>query len=133
MFGYKIKNGEIRPQLIGLQNTPYTNAEVKMYATDEDISLVDLGSVYSFKKEELKSIICVNKRIGVPEWNKEEDPRKGNFKPYKMTVNQGTVFFKPYYILHIEREGEHFGLYFPCYELEAFERLTGLTVEIEEA
>jgi len=79
---------------------------------------------------ELKGIKTVNKRIGIISWNKEEDPRKGEYKKYKMTVNDmGNVFFKPYHILEIERDGQSFGLYFPCYELEVLEELTGLRAE----
>ena len=47
-----------------------------------------------------------------------------------MTVNNmGNVFFKPYYILEIEHNDEIFGIYFPCYELPIFEKLTGLTAQ----
>jgi hypothetical protein len=70
----------------------------------------------------------VNKRTSVPTWNKDEEPRKGKYKQYKMTVNSyGNVFFKPYYILEIEKDNQTFGIYFPCYELSTIENLTGLT------
>ncbi len=129
-FRYKIKNGKIIPQWVGLQPTPYFNVELKMYATEEEIRFADVENVYSFAKSDIKAITTVNKRISVPSWNKEEDPRKGSFKPYKMTVNNaGCVFFKPYYILEIEREGQRYGIYFPCYELATVERLTGLVAE----
>lgn len=127
-FKYKVKNGEIRPYASGLQTTPYLNASVKMYATPEELYVADIENVYSFKKTEIKSIITVNKRIAVSRWNKEEDPRKGKFKPYKMSINNfGNVFFKPYYILEIERDNQTFGIYFPCYELGIMESLTGIT------
>lgn len=127
-FKYKLKNGEIRPCAIGMQMTEYFNPIVKIYATPDKLHIVDLENVYSFKKSEIKSIITVNKRISVPTWNKEENPTKGKFKSYKMTVNNfGHVFFKPYYILEIEKDNQTFGIYFPCYELDTIEKLTGLT------
>ncbi len=127
MFKYKTKNDEIVPRAIGLQPTPYINLDLKIYATDRDLCLSDLENTYSFSLSELKDIKTVHKRISVFSWNKEEDPRKGKFKPYKMTINNlGNVFFKPYHILEIEHDGQIFGIYFPCYELETFERLTGL-------
>lgn len=130
-FKYKLKNGEIRPRTHGLQTTPYLNAIVKIYATSEELHVADVEKVYSFKKTEIKSIIRVNKRISVSVWNKEEDPRKGKFKQYKMTFNNfGDIFFKPYYILEIEKDNQTFGIYFPCYELGTIEKLTGLTASL---
>ena len=127
-FKYKLKDGEIRPYTHALQTTPYFNVGVKIYADDEQLHIVDIESVYSIKKTEIKSIITVNKRISVPTWNKDEEPRKGKYKQYKMTVNSfGNVFFKPYYILEIEKDNQTFGIYFPCYELSTIENLTGLT------
>lgn len=130
MFSYKIKNGEVVAKASGISTTPYINIDVKAYATAQELCLADLESVYSFKLEELKGIKTVNKRIAIPLWNKEEEPTKGEFKQYKMAVNNlGDVFFKPYYILEGERNGEVFGIYFPCYELATFEKLTGLKAE----
>ena len=127
-FKYKLKNGEIRPYTHALQTTPYFNVVVKIYADDEQLHIVDIESVYSIKKTEIKSIITVNKRISVPTWNKDEEPRKRKYKQYKMTVDSyGNVFFKPYYILEIEKDNQTFGIYFPCYELSTIENLTGLT------
>ena len=83
-----------------------------------------------WQRAELKSIQTVKKRIAIPSWNKEEGPTEGEFKPYKMTVNDmDMVFFKPYYILVGERNGEEYGIYFPCYELAVFENLTGLKAD----
>lgn len=131
LFKYKMKNGKINPYLSGLQTTAYMNMSVKLYETNDELHIADLKSVYSFAKSELKVITTVNKRISVPTWNKDEDPRRGSFKRYKMTVNNiGNVFFKPYYILEIEHGSQIFGIYFPCYELEIFEHLTGLKAEI---
>lgn len=131
LFKYKMKNGKINPYLSGLQTTAYINMSVKLYETKDELHIADLGNVYSFAKSELKVITTVNKRISVPTWNKDEDPRKGSFKRYKMTVNDiGNVFFKPYYILEIEHGSQIFGIYFPCYELEIVEHLTGLKAEI---
>lgn len=130
-FKYKMKNGKINPYLSGLQTTAYMNMSVKLYETKDELHIADLKSVYSFAKSELKVITTINKRISVPTWNKDEDPRRGSFKRYKMTVNNiGNVFFKPYYILEIEHGSQIFGIYFPCYELEIFEHLTGLKAEI---
>ena len=36
---------------------------------------------------------------------------------------------KAYHILELEHGGENYGIYFPCWELPVFERLTGLNAE----
>lgn len=130
VFRYKMKDGMPSAQTVGFQLTPYLNLDLKIYENNDELCLADLDNVYSFKKSEFKSIKTVDKRISVPSWNKGEQPTKGIFKQYKMTVNNmGCVFFKPYYILELEHDGELCGIYFPCYELETFEKLTGLHAE----
>ena len=47
-----------------------------------------------------------------------------------MTANQfGQVFSKPYHVLEFEAGEEEWGIYFPCYELPTFKKLTGLDAE----
>ena len=133
IFRYRIKDGAICPKELPLQSTPYNNLEVRLYVKGDCLCMADLENVYSFPLSSLRSIKTVNKRISVPVWNKEEEPTEGRFKPYKMTVNNmEDVFFKPYHILEIAHEGESYGLYFPCYELDVFEKVTGLRAEREE-
>ena len=130
MFRYKVKDGEICPKTVGFQSTPYMNLDARAYVQEDCLCIADLEKVYSFNLSEIKAIKTVNKRISIPTWNKEEHPTKGEFKQYRMTVNNvGEIFFKPYHILEIEHGGELYGLYFPCYELNTFEFLTGLTAE----
>lgn len=130
MFKYKVKDGEIVVKTTGLESVAYFNLETKAFVKEGMLHIADVESLYSFALTELKGIKTVNKRIGIISWNKKEDPRKGEYKKYKMTVNDmGNVFFKPYHILEIERDGQSFGLYFPCYELEVLEELTGLRAE----
>ena len=132
MFKYKEKNGEIIPGGSSvLASSPYHNLEVKMYVADGALCLADIETVYSFDLSELRSIKTVNKRISVPIWNKDEEPSEGRFKKYKLKVDEAEdVYFKPFHILEIDHYGSIFGIYFPCYELEIFERLTGLKADV---
>lgn len=136
MFRYKIKDGEIKPYG-GMQNVPYLNFEIKAYTDGKCLHFADTENIYSFDLSELRGISTVNKRISTMNWNKDEHPRKGEFKQYKITVSDESVpyiLYKPFHILEGEHNGEKYGIYFPCYELPAFERLTGLRAkaEIEE-
>ena len=121
-FRYKTKNGKVTPKTIGMQITPYMNLNVKIFKTEDNLCLADLESLFAFPLSSLQTIKTVKKRISVSAWNKEEEPTKGAFKPYKMTVDQfGRIFFKPYHILELMHNGRIYGIYFPCYELSTFE------------
>ena len=129
-FRYADKNGDIKVKTAGLQLAEYFNMDRKIYVEDEYLHITDIENVYSFKLTELKSIKTVNKRISMTSWNKEIGPNEERYKPFKLTVNQyGIVYAKPYHILTLEHEGETMGIYFPCYELDTFEILTGLKAE----
>ena len=62
--------------------------------------------------------------------NKDVAFNDGEYKQYNMTANQfGQVFSKPYHVLEFEAGEEEWGIYFPCYELPTFKKLTGLDAE----
>lgn len=127
-FTYKMKDGEPKAKEAGFNPTPYLNIEVKAFIENDNLILADLENKYAFPLSSLKAIHKVNKNISVPGWNKEENPKKGKYKEYKLGVDDyGCVHFKPYYILEVLHNGESWGIYFPSYELPAFTKLTGLT------
>ena len=128
-FFYVMKNGAPVPKTKGLQMGTFINLDVRMFKTENELCICDIENRYSFGLSELREIKKVNKRFDMMNWDKEDPPRDKKFKPYKPSVNQfGTVYMKPYYILELERDGERFGIYFPPYELETFEKLSGLRV-----
>ena len=132
VFRFKNKNGEIKPYE-GFSPSAYTALEMRMFKENGCLCLADLENVYAFPISELRGIREVGKRISVMGWNKPEDPRSSQYKKYKLTVNNvGCVFSKPYYILELERDGELYGIYFPCYELGMFEKATGLSAEAKK-
>ena len=105
-----------------------TSQQIASYIGDCNIE-----TVYSFDLSELRSIKTVNKRISVPIWNKDEEPTEGRFKKYKLKVDEAEdVYFKPFHILEIDHYGSIFGIYFPCYELSLFEKLTGLAAQDQQ-
>lgn len=129
-FTYKIKKGEAVPCERALDTTPFTAFTYKAFRDGENLHLADADGKYSFPLSSIRTIRKINKRISMLGWCKDEDPDKGEYKKYKMTVDQyGNVWFKPYYVLELERAGEIWGIYFPCYELDVFEKLTGIGVE----
>lgn len=129
MIRYKLKNGEIKPTTGGTFSMfESMTLSSKLFADEDNLYIADAATKYAFPFAEMRSIRRINKQITFPEWNKETEYNKGEYKQYKIKTNQyGMYFVKPYYALQISRGGEDYELYFPSYELNAFERLTGLT------
>ena len=134
MFSYKVKDGEIHPVSGVIDTTPYFNADMRTYVENGSLCLADLEEVHAFPLDQFTAMHTMSKRISVDSWNKDESITSEAYKPYKLSEDKyGTVHFKTYHILEMVHEGETFGIYFPCYELPVFERLTGLKAETEEA
>ena len=130
MFYYKVKDGEIKVKEKGLQMAAYMNPAFKVFVDAERLYLVDLEKKFAIPRANLRAIRTVKKHIIMAQWNKEESPTKGKYKPYKLTVDKyDRIHVKPYHILEFTHEGEPWGLYFPSYELPTFEKLTGLKAE----
>lgn len=130
-FKYKDKDGEIVPTGGAMDFTVYSAEPFMAYVEDGQIHFVNFENNYAFPFDEIATIHTVKKRIAIPEWGKDEGPKEGIYKQYKMTVDtHGCIWFKTYHILEINHLGESIGIYFPCYELPAFEKLTGLRKEL---
>lgn len=129
VFRYTVKDGSPKPKTGAFDSTPYLNFEMQAYLSNYNLCLADVENVYSFPLESLRRITTVKKRYIVPSWNKEEKYNKGIYKQYKIGLNQYGYSCKPYYILELEKDGETYGIYFPCYELPTFEALTLLHAE----
>ncbi|MBQ9703028.1 MAG: hypothetical protein IJV68_00615 [Clostridia bacterium] len=130
LFKYKEKDGKIIPKTVGMQTCEFFNMEVKIFVRDGKLHLADVENLYSFDMSKLKSIETINKSTSLLSWNKEIGYDEERYKKHKISVNNlGNIIIKPYHILALEHNGEEWGLYFPCYELEIFEILTGLKAE----
>ena len=126
-FKYKEKDGKIKLCESGFQTAEYYNPIFKAYTDSENLYFADLDGKYAFPLSSLKSIETVKKRITVLEWNKDEPFNKGEYKQYKLAeTNMNSIICKEYHILTVEAKGMTWGIYFPNYELPAFEKLTGI-------
>ena len=129
-FFYKEKGGECKVCEKTMQMNTHFNPIFRLFFDDENLYLANLDGKYTFPRVSLRGIRRVNKRIRLESWNKEEPCNQGRYKAYKLSEgDNGLIYCKPYYILELDRAGERWGIYFPCYELPAFERATGLTAE----
>ena len=122
---YKVKNGKYVNS-----NPPFfMNIEVHAYRQNDALMLWGTNEVWAFPLCEMKRIRTVKKSNTAMLWNKDEKPREGRFSQYKLAANNYGVSAKTYHILELEHGGENYGIYFPCWELPVFEKLTGLNAE----
>ncbi len=129
-FKYTEKDGKIVPKADMSDFSEYYNQERLVFSDGENLCFAETDGKYAVPLSSLKCIKTVKKRIAVPMWNKDESFKKGIYKQYKLTTNNiGMIFMKYYHILEFVYEGETWGIYFPCYELPEYEKLTGLKAE----
>lgn len=131
-FFYRVKkDGEVRPcKGFAMQLALYFNYTFRAYVDGERFCLANLEGVYAVPLAELKAIRTVRKRIALSQWVKDDPITDEKYKPYKLGMDRyGTVYAKEYHVLEFEHEGEAWGIWFPNYDLPAYEKLTGLKAE----
>lgn len=126
LFSFKCKDGNVK-----ITSPTFINHVYRVYRDGYALCIADVGSLYTFPYETFKAIRKVKKAAILSTWNKDEPFNKGEYKKYKIEQTNIGIRSKPYYILEIEKDGETYGIYFPCYELPTFEALTGLTATEE--
>ena len=125
LLAYKLKNGKLR-----IDGDPFwLNGEVYAYRKDDALMLWGGEKVWAFPIENMKGIKTVRASITALCWNKKEKHKEGRFAQYKLVPNNYGLRMRFYHILELEHGGENYGIYFPCWELPVFEKLTGLNAE----
>lgn len=129
-FLYKEKGGKIKLVQKGMQLAPYFNPIFKIFADSENLYLADLEGKYAFPLSSITAIHTVKKHIRMGGWNKATSFDNGRYKQYKLTRDQyGCIHSKRYHIVEVNRNGQAYGIYIPCYELPVFEKLTKLKAQ----
>ena len=132
LFRFRIKDGKVKMHTPTMASTPFYNHVFRVWRDGFTLYIADVASLYTFHPETFKTIRKIKKCAILPTWNKKEKYNKGEYKQYKLGSSNAGILAKPYYILVVEKDGEEYGIYFPCYELPTFEALTGLTATEEE-
>lgn len=108
----------------------YDNFVFDAFVRDGALYLADTEDCYCLPLSAFRAIRRVDKPILVSDWFKDGDHNKGEYKPYGLTMDEEFRVTVPfYYILEMEYENETWGIWIPCYELTAFETLTGIKGE----
>ena len=125
LFYYKVKDGNIKVCEKGMQVAHYFNPVFRVFSDAEYLYLANLEGKYAFPLSSITGIRTVKKRVIIARWNKEERYNKSIYKQYKLTTdNYGGIHCKSYHILELNLNGETWGIFFPSYELPAFEEIT---------
>ena len=128
-FEYKEKNGKdkIKERFGGM----YSNHEMRLFKEDDNLCLADFTDVYAFSLDGFKKLVHKKKRASFDDWNKEEEYNKGEYKQYKIRINDYGTYFCKYYALQYADVFGEYEIFFPEYELKHFEQILNLPIEEE--
>jgi len=127
---YKNKGDKISLKAWGAAQ--FGNAQLFAYTENGILYLADVVQNFAVPIAAMKSIRKIKKRVAMDSWNKDTPHNKGEYKQYKISLGQsGEYLLRYYYALSIMHNGEVYELYFPPYELETMQKLTGLQAENE--
>ena len=126
VFNYKTKDGKVEPVSPAMLPQIYMNFECKAFDGGDSVSIADSENVYTFKKSDIKMLRVVDAKSTVYSWNKQEEPTSSKYAMYGVSLNKmGMATTSSYYVVEIEKDGETFGLYVPCYEAEILREVFG--------
>ena len=126
---YQYQNGEL--VIVETMGCKFINIEYKTYAEEGVLCIADVEQKHTISLSEIVSIKRIDEKISFSFWNKETLHNQGEFEQYKIKYNKKQYYYtvKWYYSLVINHSGEEYELYFPPYELDTIEKLTGLKAE----
>lgn len=129
---YQQRGKEIKICKKWLQSVEFITTCQKLYKDETNLYLADMEGKRSIPLASLRAIRTVKKRVGMDEWNKEEELTSERYKPYRLHEDDNGIYMKQYHVLEFFLRGSEWLLYFPCYELPIVEELTGLVAEPEK-
>ena len=125
---YVIRKGE--PELKPIKMFGFANADLKVFADRNELFIADTENLYAIALDSIEKISRYNGKLTMMFWNKETAYNKGKYQPYHIRKRGEFKYtVKTYYSLDINRDGETYKMYFPPYELDVIERLTGMKYE----
>ena len=125
---YVIRKGE--PELKPIKMFGFANADLKVFADHNALFIADTENLYEIALDSIEKISRYNGKLTMMFWNKETAHNKGKYQPYHIRKRGEFKYtVKTYYSLDINRDGETYKMYFPPYELDVIERLTGMKYE----
>ena len=127
VFNYKVKeDGSIKP--VPMKLLPYLIFEGRLFRHGDSLAIADWDARYDIPLDGLGAIEKIEKPVTVPAmlWSKPVSWEDEPYKAFKIKNADGNLLMKHHYVLSFTAEGESWGIYFPPYELPAFEAVSGL-------
>lgn len=125
---YVIRNGE--PVLKPLKVFGFLNAELKLFSDESAVYIANAENLYFIGFTDIERISKHNGKLNLMFWNKNIGYNEEKYQKYNIKkCGELNYAINEYYSLDINREGETYKMYFPPYELDVIERLTGMKYE----
>ncbi len=126
---HRWKNGKLKNHTKGMETSPYTNIEMKVFRREDMLCLTDLENRYELPISTLRRLRRVKKGLCIYGWNKAERGDSEFYKPYKLAFDSyGRVSTRAYGLLELHYNGEDWAVWLPPYELNYISAPTGLTI-----
>lgn len=126
---HRWKKGKLKPHTKGMETSPYTNMEMRVFRREDMLCIADLEHRYEIPLSSLRRLHRVKKGLSILGWNKAEKGNSGFYKPYKLAFDgYGRVTTRAYGMLELQHNGEDWAVWLPPYELNYISALTGLTI-----
>lgn len=126
---HRWKNGKLKPHTKGMETTPYTNIEMRVFRREDMLCIADLEHRYEIPLSSLRRLRRVKKGLSIYGWNKAESGNSKFYKPYKLAFDgYGRVTTRAYGLLELKHNGEDWTIWLPSYELNYISALTGLPI-----
>lgn len=114
----------------------YVNLPLKVFADQHHLYFADSIMVIAIPLSSITAIEKINKRMPLPQWNKEASFKSEKYKKFKIYTNQnGLIWTKPYYSIKANIDNEPYFFLLPCYEIENFVFImkeAGINIDIEQ-
>lgn len=128
---YVIRNG--KPVLKPLKVFGFLNAELKLFSDESAVYIADAENLYFIGFTEIEKINKYNRKLNLMFWNKNIGYNEEKYQKYNIKKSgESNYTISEYYSLDINHEGETYKMYFPPYELDVIESLTGVRYEEEK-
>jgi hypothetical protein len=119
-FKYKNVNGKNRLK-------KYDNINLIIWRDIDKINITNSKETVSILISNIKDVVEIKKKMKFEMWNKEEKPKKGIYKQYKISSKNDLSFkISKFYKILIETNDDQYELYLPNYEIDVFLRLSNL-------
>lgn len=98
------------------------NNEVSLFVEDNKLCIADIELVLGIPLDSIIGFELVDKKIKLPSWNKEDNPKSEKYSEYVRTVSDG-IILNNYYQLVFEVEQEKYYTVIPNYEYNRVKNL----------